>query len=401
MRHKMLTQIVDILTKSNITISDDSLSVDNYKILDESSIISLENCIEQIYDNKGNIIGLSDIQKKQNVRIVFSLYRLNQTGYYETSDVFVRKNKIISPASYYIQNIGFQNSEHIFIKKYHALINFIQSIGDLAKYKEESPDITTCVIICEQKALILPIIYSGEDVVNIDFPIEEMNYATELFKKNNSEEKLLFINELMEFLSNVPEENRFVYLLQNFNEYYSKSIDSFQYYIRNFSYNKLKSELDNAILDYSKKIQSVINDAQSKLIAIPAAFVLAAANIEFDNILSIKNIAILISLYIFALLIGIFLNNQSSVLNMIDINIQSYKGSFGGNGNVVKDAFILVDKELIKQKNRLFITQFINWGIPALLTLLYIVIFIANISIITSDIIIKILKSCITQNLHI
>lgn len=401
MRHKMLTQIVDILTKSNITISDDSLSVDNYKILDESSIISLENCIEQIYDNKGNIIGLSDIQKKQNVRIVFSLYRLNQTGYYETSDVFVRKNKIISPASYYIQNIGFQNSEHIFIKKYHALINFIQSIGDLAKYKEESPDITTCVIICEQKALILPIIYSGEDVVNIDFPIEEMNYATELFKKNNSEEKLLFINELMEFLSNVTEENRFVYLLQNFNEYYSKSIDSFQYYIRNFSYNKLKSELDNAILDYSKKIQSVINDAQSKLIAIPAAFVLAAANIEFDNILSIKNIAILISLYIFALLIGIFLNNQSSVLNMIDINIQSYKGSFGGNGNVVKDAFILVDKELIKQKKRLFITQFINWGIPALLTLLYIVIFIANISIITSDIIIKILKSCITQNLHI
>lgn len=401
MRHKMLTQIVDILTKSNITISDDSLSVDNYKILDESSIISLENCIEQIYDNKGNIIGLSDIQKKQNVRIVFSLYRLNQTGYYETSDVFVRKNKIISPASYYIQNIGFQNSEHIFIKKYHTLINFIQSIGDLAKYKEESPDITTCVIICEQKALILPIIYSGEDVVNIDFPIEEMNYATELFKKNNSEEKLLFINELMEFLSNVTEENRFVYLLQNFNEYYSKSIDSFQYYIRNFSYNKLKSELDNAILDYSKKIQSVINDAQSKLIAIPAAFVLAAANIEFDNILSIKNIAILISLYIFALLIGIFLNNQSSVLNMIDINIQSYKGSFGGNGNVVKDAFILVDKELIKQKNRLFITQFINWGIPALLTLLYIVIFIANISIITSDIIIKILKSCITQNLHI
>lgn len=401
MRHKMLTQIVDILTKSNTTISDDSLSVDNYKILDESSIISLENCIEQIYDNKGNIIGLSDIQKKQNVRIVFSLYRLNQTGYYETSDVFVRKNKIISPASYYIQNIGFQNSEHIFIKKYHALINFIQSIGDLAKYKEESPDITTCVIICEQKALILPIIYSGEDVVNIDFPIEEMNYATELFKKNNSEEKLFFINELMEFLSNVTEENRFVYLLQNFNEYYSKSIDSFQYYIRNFSYNKLKSELDNAILDYSKKIQSVINDAQSKLIAIPAAFVLAAANIEFDNILSIKNIAILISLYIFALLIGIFLNNQSSVLNMIDINIQSYKGSFGGNGNVVKDAFILVDKELIKQKNRLFITQFINWGIPALLTLLYIVIFIANISIITSDIIIKILKSCITQNLHI
>lgn len=80
-----------------------------------------------------------------------------------------------------------------------------------------------------------------------------MNYATELFKKNNSEEKLLFINELMEFLSNVTEENRFVYLLQNFNEYYSKSIDSFQYYIRNFSYNKLKSELDNAILDYSKK----------------------------------------------------------------------------------------------------------------------------------------------------
>lgn len=401
MRHTMLTKIVDILTNSNITISDDSLSVDNYTILDESSIISLEDCIEQLYDDKGNIIGLSDIKKKQNIRIQFSRYRLNQIGYYETSDVFVLKNKIASPASYYIQDIGFQNSDHTFIKKYHALINFIQSINDLSKYKEEAPDITTYVIIYEQKALILPIIYNSEDVINMDFTIQKMNYATELFKKNNSEEKLLFINELMDFLSNVAEKDRFIYLLQNFDEYYSKSIDSFQYYIRNFSYNKLKSELDNAILDYSKKIQSVINDAQSKLIAIPAAFVLAAANIEFDNILSIKNIAILISLYIFAVLIGIFLNNQSSVLNMIGVNIKSYKGTFKDNGNVVKDAFILVDEELKKQQNRLFITQLINWGIPISLTLLCLVIFISNILIITPDIIIKILKSCIIQNPHI
>lgn len=154
-------------------------------------------------------------------------------------------------------------------------------------------------------------------------------------------------------------------------------------------------------MEFSKKIQTVINESQTKLIAIPAAFVLSAANIEFNNILSIKNITILISLYIFAVLIGIFLNNQSSVLKMIDKNIQSYKDTFDSNNSVVKEAFTLVDKELKKQKTRLLVTQFINWGIPVLLTLSYIIIFLANTSIITSVIIMKILKLCSTLNLHL
>lgn len=402
MRNNILEQIVNVLINNEIIITDDSLSVDNYQIPDENSIIILEKCIEQLSDNKGEIIGLSDVQQNQTVCITFSRYKLNQAGYYESFEVFIRKNKISSPNPYYIKDIGFHSNEHILLKKYHALINFIQSICDLAKYKDEASDKTTCVIICEQKALVIPIIYKGEDIINIDFSIKEMNYVTELFKKNNNEEKLLFINELMTFLSNETEETRFVYLLNNFNSYYSKSIDSFQYYIRNFSYNKLKTELDNVTLDYSKKIQSVINDAQSKLIAIPAAFILATANIEFNNILSIKNISILISLYIFAMLIYIFLNNQSSVLGMIDINIKSYKATFGGNSSVVKEAFSLVDKELVKQKSRLLITQFINWGIPILFTILYLVVFLTDLSIITSRlIIVKLIKLCIAQNLLI
>ena len=250
--------------------------------------------------------------------------------------------------------------------------------------------------------MFLPFIYDSSDIRDIKIEdSEKFTFLSDLFNNSDSDKKLLFINELIDFLSPYNENDRFRYLLLYICEFISKANNAYQYYIRNFSYNKLKSELDNAALEFSKKIQTVINESQTKLIAIPAAFVLSAANIEFNNILSIKNITILISLYIFAVLIGIFLNNQSSVLKMIDKNIQSYKDTFDSNNSVVKEAFTLVDKELKKQKTRLLVTQFINWGIPVLLTLSYIIIFLANTSIITSVIIMKILKLCSTLNLHL
>ncbi|KAA4740423.1 hypothetical protein F3B34_15565 [Bacteroides fragilis] len=287
----------------------------------------------------------------------------------------------------------------IYTKKIITLIN---AISHISKHSYTDVDINNAIIFREDKSLFLPFIYDSSDIRDIKIEdSEKFTFLSDLFNNSDSDKKLLFINELIDFLSPYNENDRFRYLLLYICEFISKANNAYQYYIRNFSYNKLKSELDNAALEFSKKIQTVINESQTKLIAIPAAFVLSAANIEFNNILSIKNITILISLYIFAVLIGIFLNNQSSVLKMIDKNIQTYKDTFDSNNSVVKEAFTLVDKELKKQKTRLLVTQFINWGIPVLLTLLYIIIFLTNASIITSVIIMKILKLCSTLNLHL
>jgi len=393
----MLRRIIDIIKSSNTEISNGTLFCNGYIIADAECIDYLEN---------NNILENSLYSRKNGecVNLELSLAHLNSIGYYEDCITFCIKNKYVLPSKrFFIEEIKcFEDDDNDFIFIYKNIITLINAISYISKHSYTDVDIHNAIIFREDKSLFLPFIYDSSDIRDIKIEdSEKFTFLSDLFNNSDSDKKLLFINELIDFLSPYNENDRFRYLLLYICEFISKANNAYQYYIRNFSYNKLKSELDNAALEFSKKIQTVINESQTKLIAIPAAFVLSAANIEFNNILSIKNITILISLYIFAVLIGIFLNNQSSVLKMIDKNIQSYKDTFDSNNSVVKEAFTLVDKELKKQKTRLLVTQFINWGIPVLLTLSYIIIFLANASIITSVIIMKILKLCSTLNLHL
>lgn len=393
----MLRRIIDIIKSSNTEISNGTLFCNGYIIADAECIDYLEN---------NNILENSLYSRKNGecVNLELSLAHLNSIGYYEDCITFCIKNKYVLPSKrFFIEEIKcFEDDNNDFIFIYKKIITPINAISHISKHSYTDVDIHNAIIFREDKSLFLPFIYDSSDIRDIKIEdSEKFTFLSDLFNNSDSDKKLLFINELIDFLSPYNENDRFRYLLLYICEFISKANNAYQYYIRNFSYNKLKLELDNAALEFSKKIQTVINESQTKLIAIPAAFVLSAANIEFNNILSIKNITILISLYIFAVLIGIFLNNQSSVLKMIDKNIQSYKDTFDSNNSVVKEAFTLVDKELKKQKTRLLVTQFINWGIPVLLTLSYIIIFLANTSIITSVIIMKILKLCSTLNLHL
>lgn len=391
----MLRRIIVIINSSITEISNGTLFCRNYTIADTDCIDYLEN---------NNILEspLLLVRNGHCVDLELSLARLNSIGYYEDFITFCLKNRYTLPSkSYYIEEIKcFDEDNNSFVSTYKRIIILINAIIHISKHNYVDIDICNAIIFREDKSLFLPFIYEASDIKDIKLEnSEKFIFLSDLFSRSDSDKKLLFINELIDFLSLCDEVDRFRHLLTCIDEFVCKANNAYQYYIRNFSYNKLKSELDSAALDFSKKIQTVINESQTKLIAIPAAFVLAAANIDFDNISSIKNMTIITSLYIFALLIDIFISNQSSILRLIDRNILSYKETFSGNSSIVKEAFILVDKELKKQKKRLFITRFINWGIPILLTLLCLVVFLTNISIIISSIIIKILKSCITLNL--
>jgi len=140
-------------------------------------------------------------------------------------------------------------------------------------------------------------------------------------KERTLKKKMIFINELIESLNSREENSRFKYFLSHITEFYDKCNNAYQFYLRDFSYNKLKIELDSKALEYTQKIQSVINDSQTKLIAIPTAFVLVFAAFDFTDLLAIKNIATILSLFIFALLIQFFLNN---ILNFFILGVKNF-----------------------------------------------------------------------------
>lgn len=361
----MLQEIAGIIKGSNSSKADGTLFCNNHTITNVDYITFLE---------EKNILINTLASKKEGVivNLELSLLHLNFIGYYEDCAAFVLRNKYTIPSkSYYIDELKcFDSEDNDFISRYTHVIKLIDSIKLISKHNYTDVDIDNSIVFREDRSIFLPFTYDHTDIENISVEdADKLSTVANVFSEDISDKRLLFINELIDFLNKIDECSRFKYLLQHISDFFNNSNNAYQYYIRNFSSNKLKAELDNAALDYSRKIQSVINDAQTKLIAIPVAFVLAASSLEWTDIISIKDIVILFSLFIFATLIEIFLSNQTSALKILKGSIQSYKTSFGINNPDVKKSFNLVDEEFIKQSNRLVITRWITWGIPILLTL--------------------------------
>lgn len=360
----MLQRVVYIISNSSHNIEDGTLFCSNHTIVDCDCIKYLEenNILENTISTK--------IQIGDTVNLELSLAALNSIGYYEDVTTFILKNKYIIPnGNYYIEEIKCYSSDcNEFLNRYSSVIELINSIKKIAKHNYLDVDTDISIIFSEDKALLLPFIYKAKDIQQISQNNIE-NFAKK-FNQDDSKEKLIFINELIDFLSSENETNRFQFLLIHIAEFSDRADNAYQYYIRNFSYNKLKTELDNTALEYSKKIQSVINDSQTKLIAIPTAFVLVTASMNFDQILSSKNIGIIISLFVFAWLLELFIRNQKSALAFIKQNIDIYKQTFKQMNDTVENAFKIVDVEWKKQNKRILIIKWIIWSVPIIILII-------------------------------
>lgn len=359
----MLRKIVEMVSSSHHHIKDGTLFCNNYKIVED-------NCIEFLQSKNAFENDINSTHIGETIDLELSLAHLNALGFYQSCEVFVLKNKYSIPNLSYIHELGcFSNDTNDFFSKHIAIINLINAIKGIAKHSYLDVDIDNSIIFREDKTIFLPFIYNVSDI-NIIGSKEKnsLDSLSKVFEESDTEKKVLFINELIEHLISKQEGERFKFLLSSNLTFYEKCNHAYQFYLRGFSYNKLKFELDSKALEYSQNIQSVINDSQTKLIAIPTAFVLVFAAFNYTDVLSIKNVISAISLIIFALLIQIFLNNQKSTLNFIKENILSYRETFKENDiEKISSKFKLVEKELKKQENRLFLVESILWSIPILL----------------------------------
>lgn len=359
----MLQNIINMILSSELGIEDGILSCSGLKI-DTKCLQYLcdQDCIvDSFYIEDHNAGELVDLK--------FSLQRLYSIGIYDTFDSFLNKNRYDPPfQEYYIIDLGcFSSSNNSLLEKYKVFLDFIKSLESIAKHNFLEADKTKNLIISrENNSVVVPLFYEKRDVESVD--VFKLSKITAVFNgAGQKEQQLMYINELIDFLMPVPEKDRFGFLQMDFNLFYEKCNDAYQFYLSNFSSNKLKIELDTKILEFTSKIQSVINDSQTKLIAIPTAFVLAVTIMDFSNPYSAKNIATLISLFVFAILIQLFIDNQLTSLKFLSGNITSYIDSFPKNINGVNSRFEIVRQELKNQKRRLIISNILLWLIPVAL----------------------------------
>ncbi|WP_343686735.1 hypothetical protein [Chryseobacterium gleum] len=342
--------------------------------------------IDNILNEKG--IPVSDNELKVGQTYVFDLAwtSLRRHNFYTTCADFVMFNNKDKSEEFYILEINCteKDIDNFFIKNYHDLILIKEFIVKISNDNIQEK----YLIYFENRYLKIPNILSPDNISKIEYVLDK-DLLTNFFidyEKSSDEIKAIFKSELINFLNEISEGERLKFLYYNFSDFYKRCIIGYEYYIKDFSYIKVKTELDNAVLDFSKNIRTVVNDSQNKLIIIPAAVVLAFTTFEVKEPFNTKNIFVLASSVLFAYMMDSFVNNQKSALEIIKTNITNYKTLFFNKNKsktenlngMILDSFEKADDELQRQENWMLGIKIINWIIPISL-FVYLLILIYNL----------------------
>ena len=129
--------------------------------------------------------------------------------------------------------------------------------------------------------------------------------------------KSFFKIQVVSFLKNFPENVRFQSLIENFQTIYLNFKKAIEFYFRNYDYEKNKNELQSKKIDLAKKIHSVINDISTKIITIPAAYLLILKDLNTQVPFKYLNIIYFFAAMVYALIIQTSFSNQSYLLHTL------------------------------------------------------------------------------------
>ena len=112
-------------------------------------------------------------------------------------------------------------------------------------------------------------------------------------------------------------------LLKRFAEFTERVNANYQLYVSEFSFDKIKSQVEKERFDFTQKLNKVFSDLQGQLLAIPIGLVLVGSQMRMTDGFSITNITLWLSVIIFGSFMSILMRNQRSTLEAIKLAIDS------------------------------------------------------------------------------
>jgi|SRR5690554_6814188 len=377
----MLSNFIHIRTKiDNDIISIKPNEITGRFLLGNEDINILKNlssdgCIENLVLVDGKHITIENLKVGQTVEVKLYPYQLKDGAYYEDINELIKSSSQKYPTKhFYVFQSKFDSessSKPNEIVAYYLTTELISFLTSLSNYQKDGE-----LVFFQAKHLILDLKYNFEDIGDLKSVPKLIDHISNSVDKE--ERQIIFLNELISSLNKVPEKsNRFTYLLRNFDDIFTNYKHSHTLYLEKYSIEKIKSKFNAEVLEYSKKIQSVINDAQSKLIAIPAAFLLIITQFDISNKNLQLNITLFLGSLVFSVLLELLIRNQFISLSFIKEDIERFKNSFNKelkNSTLsFKKSFEKLDKAYKKQNLYLKIIRCLIWLIPLFVFILFII----------------------------
>lgn len=230
------------------------------------------------------------------------------------------------PSAFYIADVDYLHGDENKpdkIKKYLETIKFVSMLVNISDYSDYSSGNLNLIFLGKGKQEI-PISYSTDNLSSLE-ELTELNGL--VFCDPHQDQKITILKSVVyELLKPVSDKGeRFKFLLNNFKELHKRFINNYDLFVSEFSFEKIREEVEERKLEYTIKINNIFSDIQNKLLTIPVALIVVGAQMENTGEFSLKNAVILGGAIVFAILMSLLLKNQNHTLKAINFEVNEQK----------------------------------------------------------------------------
>jgi hypothetical protein len=302
---------------------------DASNIRDLSELIR-DGSVDPLVMRNGKSFSIDQIEPDQIIEVKLFPSQINGGEYFESEKEFLVSHSQLTPSlPYYIFSLQYQSSvsdETLFTSGHKHVVKFINFLKTISSHSVDH-DIYWEFIFFQSKELVFTTEYDVDDAKKFSDPKWLIEHV--LNSVDHDARKAIIINEMTAILTKIEDRNvRFRRLLSMYEDILSLYKKSFQLYIEKYSFEKLKTEVDKEVVESKKRIAAVLNDAQSKLVAIPAASLIVIGQFDLTGDKQFPNIILLISALVFGCLIDILIRHQLSTLEFINRDVQRFRQKF-------------------------------------------------------------------------
>lgn len=149
-----------------------------------------------------------------------------------------------------------------------------------------------------------------------------------------------------------PADERFRFILRNLSTVLRQVRDGYRLFASEFSYEKIRSDIEDARLDYLNKIHKTVTDIQGQLLGLPVATVVVASQLKVVSVCGADlwtDVAVLSGAWIFVVLLLIAIGNQRLTLSAIAAEVTRQKTKMEREYAAISARFIDVFDALAKR----------------------------------------------------
>lgn len=230
-----------------------------------------------------------------------------------------------APQDFYIADFDYLHSEinESTPEQVQGYLDAVSLYALLRKIADHGKEIDSdCLVFFNKEKVDLFVSYSANEIQ----PLEKLEDFKSRFIEDeiHSDQKATIVKVVLLELSKEFEEPLSLGLItENFDEFYRRVSSGYQLYVSEFSFQKVKAEVEKSKLEFISRINKVFSDIQNQLLTVPAALIIAGSQYEKSNHLTLKNGIITAGVIVFSLFMILLIVNQWNTLRSIIREVDS------------------------------------------------------------------------------